>query len=310
MNNSKTGALVEGAIFAAITVLIGLIIFYLPFLFFLSYFWAIPTILISYRHGFKISLISGISAAIIIAMFLGPLISIRALITLLIPGMFLGFFMKRFKKQQNLILASAGVTVLCSLAMIVLAAALTGVNPINIIDKSISAMTQQITSAFEVTKVHIPKDLGDIFRRLIVVLVMIAGIVSTIFNIWVTQKILRRMKIESPKLEPISHWHLSLNGLIFVSASIVFILINMYFFKDNIILTDISLNLAVGLLYWFWFLGVATVVFFVNKTDLPKPVKVLIILVSAVIFVKTYALVGYVEAALDFRKLRPVIVKN
>ena len=310
MNNSKTGALVEGAIFAAITVLIGLILFYLPFLFFLSYFWAIPTILISYRHGFKISLISGISAAIIIAMFLGPVISVRALITMLIPGMFLGFFMKRFKKQQNLILASAGVTVFCTLVMVGLTAVLTGVNPINIIDKSIAVMMQQIISASELAKVPIPKDLGDLFKQLIIVLVLIAGIVSTIFNIWITQKILHRMKIELPKLEPISHWHLSLNGLIFVSASIVFILINMYFFKDSKIMMDISLNLAVGLLYWFWFLGVATVVFFLNKTNLPKPIKVLLILVSAVMFVKTYAIAGYIEAAFDFRKLRPEIVKK
>ena len=310
MNNSKTGALVEGAIFAAITVLIGLVIFYLPFLFFLSYFWAIPTILISYRHGFKISLISGISAAIIIAMFLGPVISVSALITMLIPGMFLGFFMKKFKKQQNLILASAGVTVLCTLVLVVLTAVLTGVNPINIIDKSIAAIMQQISLASEVVKVPVPKDLGDSVKKLIVVLVMVAGVVITIFNLWVTQKLLHRMKIESPRLEPISHWHLSFNGLIFVSASIVFILINMYFFKDNKIMTDISLNLAVGLFYWFWFLGMATVVFFVNKTNLPKPVKVLIVLGSVLIIGKVYALVGYIEAAFDFRKLRPVIVKK
>ena len=310
MNNSKTGALVEGAIFAAITVLIGLILFYLPFLFFLSYFWAIPTILISYRHGFKISLISGISAAIIIAMFLGPVISVRALITMLIPGMFLGFFMKRFKKQQNLILASSGVTVLCTLVMVGLTAVLTGINPINIIDKSIAVMMQQIVLAAEMAKAPVPKDLGDLFKQLIIVLVMIAGIVSTIFNIWITQKILHRMKIESPKLEPISHWHLSLNGLIFVSASIVFILINMYFFKESKIMMDISLNLAVGLLFWFWLLGTATVVFFLNKTNLPKPIKVLVIIGSAVMFVQIYAIVGYIEAAFDFRKLRPVIMKK
>ena len=310
MNNTKTGALVEGAIFAAITVLIGLLTFYLPFLFFLSYFWAIPTILISYRHGFKISLISGVSAAIIIAMFLGPLISVSALITMLVPGMFLGFFMKRFKKQQNLILASAGVTVLCSLVLVVLTAVLTGVNPINIIDKSIAAIMLQITLASELLKMPVPKDLGDSVKQLIVALVMVAGVVITIFNLWLTQKILHRMKIESPKLEPISHWHLSFNGLIFVSASIVFILINMYFFKESKIMTDISLNLAVGLFYWFWFLGMATVVFFVNKTNLPKPVKVMIILGSALIIGKVCALAGYIEAAFDFRKLRPVIVKK
>lgn len=310
MKNISTNALAEGAIFAAITVLIGVVSFYMPFLLVLSYFWAIPTIIISYRHGFKVSLISGISATIIIAMFLGPVISIKALVTTLIPGMFLGFFMKRFKKQQNLILASAVVTVICTVIMFFIGAVLTGVNPINIIDKSIIEITQQMNLISETAKIPLPKDLGDLIRKLIFALIMASSIAITIANIWIAQKILHRMQIDVPELEPISHWHLSFNGLIFVSASIVFILINMYFFKDNIILMDISLNLAVGLLYWFWFLGLATVAFFFNKMSLPTPVKVLIILITSIQFVQVYAFAGYLDAAFDFRKLRPEIVKK
>ena len=323
MNNNNTRAMVEGAIFASITVLIGLISFYIPFLFVLSYFWAIPTIIISYRHGFKISFISGLSAAIIIAMFQGPVSGINTFVITLVPGMFLGFFMKKFKKQQNLILASMAVTVICTIIAFSLGAVIAGVNPIQMADRTVTAFMQQYNLAMEsakhtyavmgvtpdqLAKIPDPKEVLELMKKLVAVLLMVGGVGSTIFNFWITKKLLHRMKIEIPDLEPITHWHLSVTGLMVVSGCIVFILISMYFFKDNMILMDLSLNMATALLLWFWFLGVATVSFFLNKVAMPKPIKVVIVVVTAIPLVNIYALVGYIEAAFDFRKLRPEII--
>lgn len=323
MNNSNTKAMVEGAIFASITVLIGLISFYIPFLFVLSYFWAIPTIIISYRHGFKISFISGLSASIIIAMFLGPVSGINTFVMTLVPGMFLGFFMKKFKKQQNLILASMAVTVLCTVIAFSLGAMIAGVNPAQMADRSITAIMQQYTVAMDSAKqtyatlgiteeqlrqMPDPKQVVELMKKLIVVLLMVGGVGSTIFNFWITKKLLHRMKIEIPDLEPITHWHLSMNGLMVVSGAIVFVLVSLYCFPNVTVLMDLSLNMATALLLWFWFLGVATVSFFLNKVTMPKAFKILLILLTAIPLVNIYALVGYIEAAFDFRKLRPEIV--
>lgn len=323
MNNNNTRAMVEGAIFASITVLIGLISFYIPFLFVISYFWAIPTIVISYRHGFKISFISGLSAALIIAMFQGPISGINTFVMTLVPGMFLGYFMKKFKKQQNLILASMAVTVLCTVIAFSLGAVIAGMNPLQMADRTVTAFMQQYTvamesakqtyAAFGITEDQLksmpdPKEMVELMKKLIAVLLMVGGVGSTIFNFWITKKLLHRMKIEIPDLEPITHWHLSMNGLMVVSGAIVFILVSLYCFKDNALLMDLSLNMATALLLWFWFLGVATVCFFLNRATMPKAFKVLIVLLTAIPLVNIYALVGYIEAAFDFRKLRPEII--
>lgn len=314
--------MVEGAIFAAITVLIGLISFYMPVLFVISYFWAIPTIIISYRHGFKISFVSGVSAALLLAMFLGPVSGINTLVMTLIPGMFLGYFMKKFKKQQNLILSSTAVTVACTILAFSIGALIAGVNPAEMLNRSINGLVQQYGEAMKAAKqtyamMGVTEErlrqmpdviiMAEMMRKLLVVLLGVGGIGSTLFNFWITKKLLHRMKIEIPDLEPISHWHLSVNGLMVVSGVIVFILISIYFFKENLILMDICLNLATALLMWFWFLGVATVSFFLNRAAMPKAFKVLVVLLTAIPLVNIYALVGYIEAAFDFRKLRPEI---
>ena len=56
MDRIQTRALVEGAIFAAITVVIGIIRFYIPIIALISIIWSVPTILIAFRHGFKVSI--------------------------------------------------------------------------------------------------------------------------------------------------------------------------------------------------------------------------------------------------------------
>lgn len=323
MNRINTKALVEGAIFAAITVLIGLISFYIPFLFVISYFWAIPTIVISYRHGFRTSFVSGLSSALILAMFMGPATGLNTFLMTLLPGMFLGFFMKKFKKQQNLIMASMIITVICTVVAFAIGALIAGMNPLTMYNNTLTTFVDQYSAAIDAAKktyamvgmtpdqlasIPNPKDFLGLMKKVIVVLLMVGGVGVTIFNLWVTKKILHRMKIEIPGLEPISHWHLSLRGLLVVTILIGFVLVNMYFFKENTLLMDICMNISIALIYWFWFLGVATGVYFVDRLSLPKAIKVLIILITALPMMQIYALVGYVEAAFDFRKLRPEIV--
>lgn len=325
MKNNKTRALVEGAIFASITIMIGILITYIPFLFFLSYIWPVPTIIISYRHGFKLGFLSGLTATLILIMLQGPISGVIVFLLLFVPGTFLGYFMKTFKKQQNLILASTIVLIVCATLSLVLAGVLSGVNPMTMLDNALRVYVAQSDaatksmmktyvamgiSADKITQLPTGEDLMLFLKKGIYVTLFIAGIFTTILNLWITNKILARMKIETPKVEPLSHWHLSIRGLVVVSASIFFILVSMYFFNTNTLLMDITTTMTYCLVIWFWFLGLATVSFFINKLSMPTAMKVIIIVVTAMPLIKAYAIAGYIEAAIDLRKLRPEIIRK
>jgi len=231
--------------------------------------------------------------------------------------------MKKFKKQQNLIAASMVITVICVIVAFCIGALVAGVNPWTMYNNSISTFFGQFSEALEaakkiyasagisteqLSKLPSAEMMIEMGKKLIIILLMVGGAGSTIFNLWVTKKLLQRMKVEIPGLEPISHWHMSNGGLLVVTISIIFILLSLYFFQQNALLMDISMNIATGLIYWFWFIGITTVVFFMDKLSFPRAIKVLLILLTALPLIQVYALIGYIESAFDFRKLRPEII--
>ena len=72
MSKMNTKALVEGAILASVTAVLGIMVYYMPFLSLLGMFWPTPIIIVGFRNGFKVSLVSAIVAALIVALFTEP----------------------------------------------------------------------------------------------------------------------------------------------------------------------------------------------------------------------------------------------
>ena len=64
MKTVNTKALVEGAVFASLTAVLGIMVYYIPLLSLIGMFWAVPIIIMGFRNGFKVSFISAIVAGI------------------------------------------------------------------------------------------------------------------------------------------------------------------------------------------------------------------------------------------------------
>ncbi|HOS68868.1 MAG TPA: DUF2232 domain-containing protein, partial [Bacillota bacterium] len=62
MERMQTRALVEGAIFAGVTALLGILYFYMQYLGIIAVIWPVPVIIVGYRNGIKASILSALSA--------------------------------------------------------------------------------------------------------------------------------------------------------------------------------------------------------------------------------------------------------
>ncbi len=316
----NTRALVESAIFASITVIIGVLTFYIPVFYFMSIFWVIPTVIISYKNGFKYSFISGIGASVILMMFIGPLSGLTSFIQIILPGIFFGYFLSKIKKQQNLIICSTAVNIICLLITFCLSAFIVGQDPVVFLNKSIDTVMVQFSASIDQAKTMYQsiglskeqiamlsnmKEMLKFAKQLIIFALLLFGILSSLFNYWLTIKFLKRLKIKVPETEPLSEWHLTQGGLIGVSV-LTMGSIGIVSLVRNEIVFMICSNMLYLLVYWFWFLGIATAAFYIKKNKLPKFLNIFVVFFSITnsILLFLFAIIGYVDAIFDFRKLR------
>ena len=69
----KTKAITEGAMLCALAVIIALFSSYVPFLLLLFFLIPVPMVILAEKQGFKVTLIAGLAATLILFMFMDPL---------------------------------------------------------------------------------------------------------------------------------------------------------------------------------------------------------------------------------------------
>jgi hypothetical protein len=107
MRHTDTKAMVEGAIFTSITALMGIIITLVPILSIMSYIWPVPIVIIGYRNGLRISILSTIVASIIITMFTTLANGSFLLVTLGLPGIIMGYMLNKKVKVNMVVIITA-----------------------------------------------------------------------------------------------------------------------------------------------------------------------------------------------------------
>jgi len=95
MERIETKALVEGAIFAGVTALLGILYYYMQYLGILAMVWPVPVIIVGYRNGLKASILSALSAGLIVSMVTQPLVGVGLLVGFGLPGVLMGYMINR-----------------------------------------------------------------------------------------------------------------------------------------------------------------------------------------------------------------------
>jgi uncharacterized protein YybS (DUF2232 family) len=316
MNRIQTRALVEGAIFAAITVVIGVVRFYIPVIALISIVWSVPTILIAFRHGFKVSINSVIVSSVLVAIMTQPIEGVGFIIGFGLPGIIMGYLLQKKQNAWVTIFITGIVLAVCSVASIYLGMLAIGTD----IVKSYSQIFNDMKSAYTevantmksipgmnpeaITKgtVSFEKSL-ELMKLILPGGILLSGIVMSFINFKLARLVLRKINYFIEDVKPFSMWRLSNKWTIFLGAMLLYVIAELTLVKLPQ-LYAFTMNIYTITIVLFVIFGLSVTKFFLDKYSVPKVVKGIIIFFLLFTFSNITMLIGIFDMVFDLRKLR------
>ena len=317
MNRIQTRALVEGAIFAAITVVIGIIRFYIPIVSLISIVWSVPTILIAFRHGFKVSINSVVVSSVLVAVITQPIQGLGFFIGFGLPGIIMGYLLKKKLSPWRTIFLTSIVLAACSVVSMYLGMLVVGVDIANAYDKifidiknAYSEAANSMANTYGMMGVSSEEILKgtagfeesmEVLKLILPGGILVSGIIISFINFKLTRLLLKRIDYFIEDVKPYSLWRLSDKWMVFVMSMLLFAAVDFYLLKLPQ-LYALTMNIIKFTPLLFIVLGLSVTNFFLDKYAVPKALKGIIMFL--LVISNMTMLIGVFDMALDLRKLR------
>lgn len=229
---SKVTPTVEGGLLTAITVILGLAAVYLPiFGAFVEFFCGVPIVVLTVRQGVKRGAISLASSLLLLAMFIGPLLSMRIALSFGICGLVLGICIVRGLNTIKSFLATLGVAFIAQIFAVGILMLALDVNPMDVELKAVQEAFDESFKMYEemgVNKQAIAqlreqvepsiKLLGYLMPSILLIMAVINSAACYLTSKWIFQKL--RMKFLEP-LPPFHEWRFPITFLYVASFAIL-----------------------------------------------------------------------------------------
>lgn len=317
MKTTNTKAIVEGAIFAALTALIGIIAYYIPVLTIFALFWAVPTIIIGYRNGLGVSAAATIIGAILVSIFTSPIVGLKLFITYGIPGIAMGYMFNKKYSPIVIILASGIVFGVCNGVGYILEFMLSGVNIIEGMNKIFNEARTAMQSQYDQIRSNyinmgIPADQIDkampsidnmlfMIRAVIPSVLLMGGVLVSFINFKVTRIVLKRAGHDIQNVKDFAYWTLPRS---FASGMLVIVVlgyIGNYLKIPNI--GTVMYNIYSIMMIAFGVTGLSIAYFYLKKRGIKKGLIVILLVIAWISVYYLLSIVGMFDIAFNFRKL-------
>lgn len=324
MKTINTRAMMEGAILAALTAIMG--IFYnVPIAQAITMFWSVPIVIVGYRNGFRVSLIAAFIAAVLVSLIVTPIVGLILFVTYAIPGAVMGYMMrKQISPGITLFVCGALLTVTAALQLVLSLGLILGINVIGIItniDASISNYFSVIynqTSDAAQMYVKLGMREADIkealqklnlmlqqFKLLLPASLFAGGIVTSYFNFKMVKVILNRVGCKIQDIKRLSMWRVD-GKYKYIVLGITFVI--LFAASQQVqFLYSFHTNLYMLLRLFYTVLGLSVMVYFIEqiseKYEMQKPVKTLMLVGLPLLMMAILPYIGMFEIAADIRRL-------
>ncbi|PMQ02516.1 MAG: hypothetical protein CBR30_02445 [Dictyoglomus sp. NZ13-RE01] len=249
MKNKEIQALVEGSLFAGITVVITWLSYYIFPLVFLS---SVPLVFLSYRWNLKISFLSFIVSILILSLILSPVNSFLFFAPSGILGIVLGWSIKKKYPLSKIIFLSSLICFFTELFNIFISMVFFKLP----FDKALGLdlMRESIDNSFNLLKSfnldqNYLKSLEEMYKEffksiniIIPSILLFSAFFQGVFNYWIVQKVFKRFGWEIPTLPSLDNlkipqkiWRILATILIvsFILGIIpLFSKVGLYFFNN------------------------------------------------------------------------------
>lgn len=301
MSSIKNRALTEGAFFAALAALLGLIGLYVPPLyFFTSLLVPLPLAVLVRRHDLVTGLMALAVTAFLMFIFFGEPFTVLILVIQFGPlGLLFGVLFKNHVPAGPSIAAGSIMAAFLTVVTIALTFWITGINPF--------VMGQEIQQALEqandwyarvgLIDVEGEQQLREYSEQMVhLVSVLLPGslavwaLTSAMLTYLIARAVFIRLNYSVPPVPPFSHWRYPWYSLWGIIAGLGLVIAGDQW--DLLLVGNIGTNILYIFAVVFFVLGLAVISFYLKRWRVMKLVKVILI-VAAVLY-WPFAVVGII----------------
>lgn len=309
---TSTRSMVEAGFLTAINVVLILISFYVPVVYFVGLFlWPIPIALTHLRHGIKYSILSIISTGILVAFLIDPITAVSFAIVYGVLGLVMGYSIKNKKSISFTLMIMTLCVFLSTAVMVRLSSLIIGQDilneTINILQESTKMAKQMYTS------LGVPEEqINAVFDKMIpspdYIKLMLPGamlmysVITAVVSYLFAYKIFNRFGYKLEKIKPLSQWYVTrkfataILAIVLISFLLVTMKVNnamMYYFNAQLIFTMVfNIN------------GIAAVDYYLIKRDMKGTLRFIIILFIATSPLgNLFVILGILDYVFNYRKL-------
>ncbi len=302
--------MLESAMLCALTVVMAILGFSVPFCFFLVYILPVPTAIAIYRHDLRWGALCVIGASFLTSLLLGALsgLSVLSIIVLLSPALGIGF--RRLSPVKNLVVSM--VAAVASIGIAIAASAI--IMHVNVFADFSSIFQNAIKTSAEFYKsmgmsndsvAEQTKQMQQIIDFISISLpasVLLSALFLALINFLITHRLLRRLDNPSlAGLPPFSQWRLP----IWFALLYGFSLIGLYWGSAHAmkLLYNISINVSYFSSMFCRIQGLSLLYFFLVHYNIRRSMK--IALIVFVLFTPVMQIVmyfGLFDMFFDYRR--------
>ena len=240
----------ESGILAAITVVMALIAVYVPMLGIVAVLlWPLPMIVLIVRHGLRWGIMSVLVAAILTAVLVEPLISLRLALAFAPGGIALGIGYRRGWPGVRIFTVGVIVSLAAKMAALGLVFLITNIHPFTMQFDALNDSFQksvEIYQSFNMTEEQIEQAKEtfsqnmQLVKLLLPMVVVLMGLMDTALNFVIGGKVLHRLGHDVPVFPKFTEWRLPKAFLYLFGFSLV----GMYWgtTRELALLYQVSLN--------------------------------------------------------------------
>ncbi|MBM7624328.1 YybS family protein [Sporohalobacter salinus] len=295
MSTLETKALVEGALFTAIIVILTLLAFYLPPIIgmVLLFILPVPFIVLGVRQGTKTSTLAAVLSAIILGILINPIMILVVLFGFGLIGVVLGAAFEEKFSPHKLIIIAVIAAIVSTLLMVGINFYLFNFNPTTIFNQAIEKYQNLGFDQATLKELEdITRNFKETMQTLFPSLFIIAGAINGLISYYIGLSVLNRLGYEYEYPLSFSEWRFS-KYLVFG-----------YLFGIISINTTIGKNLYLIFSFIFLIQGLAVVAHYLKSFNISDKIqKAILVFLAFLPINQIIVFLGLLDVWFDYRKL-------
>ncbi|MDD4568667.1 MAG: YybS family protein [Tepidanaerobacteraceae bacterium] len=313
MRSNNTKSMVEGALLAAINIILSIIAIYMPILgTFATLIWPVPIVILGIRHGLKTSILSIVVAGIFVAILSGPFQAVTIVVSFGLMGIVMGRALKKNFSPFKVLGVGSVASLVSKVALVFLTMIMMGINPlteeITVLKESLSlagSFYQKMgmdPQTVETTIESFTRSL-DLLPLIIPGIFIMASVLDSFLTYVVTKAVLGRMGQKLEDFTPFWLWRFPDYTVAFFLLGNLLTLLETYWPVG--VLKSVGLNLALVFGFTFLVQGFSLLAFYLGKYNVGKPFRLLIVffVLFNPLFLQILFFAGLFDILFNFRKI-------